>query len=52
MSFSLSRYTASLYGEAKRYKESETMFKKALKLSPTYVEAMFNLGKLVPYCSE
>ena len=36
--------TASLYGETKRYKESEEMFRKALELNPTYVEAYFNLG--------
>lgn len=37
-------HTASLYGETKRYKESEEMFRKALELNPTYVEAYFNLG--------
>jgi tetratricopeptide (TPR) repeat protein len=35
---------ASLYGEMKRYKESEKMFRKALKLNPGYTEAYFNLG--------
>lgn len=37
--------TASLYGETKRFSDSERMFHKALKLNPTYVEAYFNLGK-------
>lgn len=36
--------SASLYGEMKRYKESEKMFRKALKLNPQYTEAYFNLG--------
>lgn len=35
---------ASLYGETKRCKESEEMFKKALELNPHYTEAYFNLG--------
>ena len=35
---------ASLYGETKRFRESEEMFRTALKLHPTYVEAYFNLG--------
>ena len=41
---------ASLYGEAGRYQESEEMFKKAMKISPTYTEAYFNLGKLLTSC--
>jgi tetratricopeptide (TPR) repeat protein len=36
---------ASLYGETKRYKESETMFTKAIEMNPSYTEAYFNLGK-------
>ena len=40
----LSCTAASLYGETKRYQESEEMFRKALELNPTYVEAYFNLG--------
>ena len=36
--------SASLYGEMKKYKESEAMFRKALKLNPQYTEAYFNLG--------
>ena len=39
--------SASLYGEMKRYKESEKMFRKALKLNPQYTEAYFNLGELL-----
>ena len=39
-------FSASLYGEMKKYKESEKMFRKALKLNPTYTEAYFNLGKI------
>lgn len=35
---------ASLYGETKRFKESEEMFRKALELNPHYTEAYFNLG--------
>ena len=35
---------ASLYGETKRFKESEAMFWKALELNPHYTEAYFNLG--------
>lgn len=38
---------ASLYGERKMYKESEKMFRKALKLNPEYAEAYFNLGMYV-----
>ena len=46
-------YTAaSLYGETGRYKESEEMFKKAMKINPTYAEAYFNLGKLEVQKSE
>lgn len=37
-------FAASLYGEAGRYQESEEMFKKAMKINPTYAEAYFNLG--------
>jgi len=40
-------FLASLYGEQKKYKESEKMFRKALKLNPTYTEAYFNLGKSI-----
>lgn len=36
--------TASLYGEMKRYKESEEAFRKALHIHPSYTEAHFNLG--------
>lgn len=36
---------ASLYGETKRFKESEEMFRKALELNPHYTEAYFNLGQ-------
>ena len=43
---------ASLYGETGRYKESEEMFKKAMKINPTYAEAYFNLGKLEVQTSE
>ena len=39
--------TASLYGEMKKYKESEKNFRKALKLNPQYTEAYFNLGQSV-----
>ena len=34
-----------MYGELGRYQESEEMFKKAMKINPTYAEAYFNLGK-------
>ncbi len=37
--------SASLYGEMKRYKESEITFRKALELNPQYTEAYFNLGQ-------
>ena len=37
---------ASLYGELGKYQESEEMFKKAMKINPTYAEAYFNLGKI------
>ena len=37
---------ASLYGETKRFRESEEMFWKALELNPHYTEAYFNLGQL------
>lgn len=40
-------FAASLYGEMKRYKESEAMFRKALKLNPQYTEAYFNLGMCI-----
>ena len=36
---------ASLYGEMKKYTESELMFKKAIQMNPTYTEAYFNLGQ-------
>lgn len=38
-------YVASLYGEMKKYTDSELMFKKAIQMNPTYTEAYFNLGK-------
>lgn len=38
---------ASLYGETKRFKESEEMFRKALELNPLYTEAYFNLGQYI-----
>ena len=38
---------ASLYGEIKRFRESEEMFRKALELNPHYTEAYFNLGQLI-----
>ncbi len=39
---------ASLYGEMQRYRDSEEMFRKAIKLNPTYTEAYFNLGESAP----
>lgn len=40
---------ASLYGETKRFKESEEMFRKALELNSHYTEAYFNLGQEISY---
>lgn len=38
-------FVASLYGETKRFEESEEMFKKTIDMRPNYTEAYFNLGK-------
>lgn len=39
-----------MYGESGRYQESEEMFKKAMKINPTYAEAYFNLGNIIKHC--